>query len=281
MQFGADVVHRHRLLPPPRPQRGRRARLHPAASCTTASRRCATTRTLYAEKLVREGSLTAEQAKAMYDAFNATLEEAFEAAQSFKPNKADWLEGHWSGLKSAGTGDVVETLHDTAVPLDTLREVGAALCRVPDGFNANPKITRQLEAKKQSIDSGEGIDWATGEALAFGTLLLDGHRVRLSGEDVQRGTFSHRHAVSDRPGEPGRIRAAEQHPRGPGEVRGLQLAAVGIRRARLRLRLFARRPAYADAVGRPVRRLRQWRAGHHRPVHRLAARPSGCACPAW
>jgi 2-oxoglutarate dehydrogenase E1 component len=153
-----------------------------------------TTRTLYAEKLVREGSLTAEQAKAMYDAFNATLEEAFEAAQSFKPNKADWLEGHWSGLKSAGDGDEIEKLHDTAVPLDTLREVGAALCRVPDGFNANPKVTRQLEAKKQSIDSGEGIDWATGEALAFGTLLLDGHRVRLSGEDVQRGTFSHRHA---------------------------------------------------------------------------------------
>jgi 2-oxoglutarate dehydrogenase E1 component len=153
-----------------------------------------TTRTLYAEKLVREGSLTAEQAKAMYDAFNATLEEAFEAAQSFKPNKADWLEGHWSGLKSAGAGDEVEKLHDTAVPLDMLREVGAALCRVPVDFNANPKIVRQLEAKKQSIESGEGIDWATGEALAFGTLLLDGHRVRLSGEDVQRGTFSHRHA---------------------------------------------------------------------------------------
>ncbi len=153
-----------------------------------------TTRTLYAEKLVREGSLTAEAAKAMYDAFNATLEQAFEAAQSFKPNKADWLEGHWSGLKSATSGEEVEKLHETAVALDTLREVGGALCRVPADFNANPKIVRQLEAKKQAIDSGEGIDWATGEALAFGTLLLEGHRVRLSGEDVQRGTFSHRHA---------------------------------------------------------------------------------------
>jgi len=153
-----------------------------------------TTRTLYAEKLAREGSLSAEESKAMYDAFNATLEDAFQAAQSFRPNKADWLEGHWSGLKSATAGEEVEKLHETAVPLDTLREVGAALCRVPADFNVNSKIARQLEAKKQSIETGEGIDWATGEALAFGTLLLEGHRVRLSGEDVQRGTFSHRHA---------------------------------------------------------------------------------------
>jgi 2-oxoglutarate dehydrogenase E1 component len=153
-----------------------------------------TTRTLYAEKLAREGSLSAEDSKAMYDAFNATLEDAFQAAQSFRPNKADWLEGHWSGLKSATAGEEVEKLHETAVPLDTLREVGAALCRVPADFNVNSKIARQLDAKRQSIETGEGLDWATGEALAFGTLLLEGHRVRLSGEDVQRGTFSHRHA---------------------------------------------------------------------------------------
>jgi 2-oxoglutarate dehydrogenase E1 component len=153
-----------------------------------------TTRTLYAERLAKEGSLPAEESKAMLDAFQAQLEDAFQAAQSFKPNKADWLEGHWSGLKAVTTGEEVERLHETAVGLDTLREVGAALTRVPADFNLNPKIARQLEAKKQAIDSGEGLDWATGEALAFGTLLLEGHRVRLSGEDVQRGTFSHRHA---------------------------------------------------------------------------------------
>ena len=153
-----------------------------------------TTRTLYAEKLAKEGSISAEEAQAVLDGFTATLEDAYQAAQSFKPNKADWLEGHWTGLKPATAGQDVEQLHETAVALDTLREVGAALCRVPADFNVNPKIARQLEAKKQAIDTGEGIDWATGEALAFGTLLLDGHRVRLSGEDVQRGTFSHRHA---------------------------------------------------------------------------------------
>jgi 2-oxoglutarate dehydrogenase E1 component len=153
-----------------------------------------TTRTLYAERLAAEGSVPAAESKGVWDAFNQTLEDSFQAAQNFKPNKADWLEGHWSGLKAVASGEEVERLHETAVGLDALREVGAALTRVPADFGANPKISRQLEAKKQAIETGEGIDWATGEALAFGTLLLEGHRVRLSGEDVQRGTFSHRHA---------------------------------------------------------------------------------------
>lgn len=193
MQFGADIVldivcyrrHGHNESDEP-------AFTQPIMYNRIKEMR--TTRTLYAERLAREGSLAAEDSKAMYDAFNATLEDAFQAAQSFKPNKADWLEGHWTGLKSATAGEEVEKLHDTAVPLDTLREVGAALCRYPADFNVNSKIARQLEAKKQAIETGEGLDWATGEALAFGTLLLEGHRVRLSGEDVQRGTFSHRHA---------------------------------------------------------------------------------------
>jgi 2-oxoglutarate dehydrogenase E1 component len=154
-----------------------------------------TTRTLYAEQLAAEGSVPAEESKAMLDAFNQKLEQAHEAAHNFKPNKADWLEGHWSGLSAVTSGEEVEQLHATAVPLETLREVGGALARVPDGFAVNPKIARQIEAKRQAIETGEGIDWATGEALGFGTLLLEGHRVRLSGEDVQRGTFSHRHAV--------------------------------------------------------------------------------------
>jgi 2-oxoglutarate dehydrogenase E1 component len=158
-------------------------------------RQMKTTRTLYAERLAAEGSVPAEESKAMLDAFNAQLESAHQASSSFKPNKADWLEGHWTGLKAVGSGEDVEQLHATAVPLETLREVGGALSRVPVDFAVNPKIMRQLEAKRQAIESGEGIDWATGEALAFGTLLLEGHRVRLSGEDVQRGTFSQRHAV--------------------------------------------------------------------------------------
>ena len=153
-----------------------------------------TTRTLYAERLAADGAVTAEQAAAMGEAFQATLEAAYQGAQSYKPNKADWLEGHWSGVKQCGAKSE-QSEGDTAVAAETLKTVGMALARPPADFDLNPKIGRQLDAKRAMIETGEGIDWATGEALAFGTLLLEGHRVRLSGEDTQRGTFSHRHAV--------------------------------------------------------------------------------------
>ncbi len=153
-----------------------------------------TTRNLYAAALAAEGSVTAEESKKILEDYDRTLEEAYAGAKSYKVNKADWLEGHWSGLGQANEEDEYQE-QATAAPLAQLQEVGAALARPPENFDLNPKILRQLEAKKQMIDSGEGIDWATGEALAFGTLMLDGHRVRLSGEDVQRGTFSQRHAV--------------------------------------------------------------------------------------
>ncbi len=153
-----------------------------------------TTRALYAQRLIADGVLTAAEAEAMAAAYTATLEAANAAAKSYKPNKADWLEGHWAGL-SQPDDDVEHIQQPTAVAPETLRQVGAALARVPEGFAVNPKIARQLEAKRAMLETGEGIDWATGEALAFGTLLLEGHRVRLSGEDCQRGTFSQRHAV--------------------------------------------------------------------------------------
>ncbi len=159
-----------------------------------AIRALKTTRTKYAERLVAEGSLSAEEAGAIQARFTAALDDAFEASRTYKPNKADWLEGKWAGLAPGGIEDEAKDC-GTGVALETLREVGEALCRVPDGFDVHPKIARQLDQKRESITSGEGIDWATGEALAFGTLMLEGHNVRLSGEDVQRGTFSHRHAV--------------------------------------------------------------------------------------
>ncbi len=150
-----------------------------------------TTRALYAEKLAAEGSIAAAEAAAMWDSYATSLEEAYEAAQSYKPNKADWLEGHWSGFAHGSKEEEERTGAATA----DLTKVGTALASVPQGFDLNPKLRRQLDAKRQMLESGEGIDWATGEALAFGTLLLEGHRVRLSGEDVERGTFSQRHAV--------------------------------------------------------------------------------------
>jgi 2-oxoglutarate dehydrogenase E1 component len=153
-----------------------------------------TTRNKYADQLIAEGVLDEAGAQAIWDDFNATLESAYDAAKQYKPNKADWLEGHWSGL-TIPDSQAEWTNDPTAVELDVLRKIGAAISSVPADFNVNPKIARQLEAKRTAIETGEGIDWATGEALAYGSLLLDGHRVRLSGEDCQRGTFSQRHAV--------------------------------------------------------------------------------------
>lgn len=153
-----------------------------------------TTRHLYAERLVNEHVVDAEQAKQLYDEFVQTMDDAYAAASGYKPNKADWLEGHWAGFnQSHDEGDNAE--EPTAVDASTLVEIGLSLTRTPSKFDINPKIARQMEAKREMIETGEGIDWATAEALAFGSLLLEGHRVRLSGEDCQRGTFSQRHAV--------------------------------------------------------------------------------------
>ncbi|MBM3503626.1 MAG: 2-oxoglutarate dehydrogenase E1 component [Alphaproteobacteria bacterium] len=151
-----------------------------------------TTRQIYAGSLARRGVMSAEQSEAINKDFHAHLEREFAAATAFKPNRADWLEGVWKGLTTATADD---RRGKTAVKLDVLRKVGKALTHVPEGFQAHRTIQRQLAAKKAAIDAGDGIDWATAEALAFGSLLLEGHGVRLSGQDSQRGTFSQRHAV--------------------------------------------------------------------------------------
>jgi 2-oxoglutarate dehydrogenase E1 component len=151
-----------------------------------------TTRRLYAERLVRDGVLSEAEVEAMASSFIADLESQFAAAENYRPNKADWLEGAWAGLEPAPDDD---RRGDTAVPLDVLREVGRALTTVPEGFHLNRKIARQLDAKRIAIETGEGIDWAGAEALAIATLCAEGTHVRMSGQDSGRGTFSHRHAV--------------------------------------------------------------------------------------
>ncbi|MBF0093824.1 MAG: 2-oxoglutarate dehydrogenase E1 component [Alphaproteobacteria bacterium] len=153
-----------------------------------------TTRALYATRLVSEGLMTEGETDGLVSAFQARMAAELEAAMSYRPNKADWLEGKWKGLAQA-TGEEELRLYRTEVSDDLLREVGRALSTPPAGFNVNSKIQRQLEAKARMIETGEGIDWATGEALAFGTLLAEGTAVRLSGQDSCRGTFSQRHAV--------------------------------------------------------------------------------------
>jgi 2-oxoglutarate dehydrogenase E1 component len=152
----------------------------------------ASTREIYAKRLVSEGVVKQEEIDQMAAEFTAKLEVEYEASKSYKPNKADWLEGAWTGLQAA-SGD--DRRGETAVPVELLKEVGAALSKVPEGFDLNRKLVRQLEAKKHAIETGEGVDWSTAEALAFGTLCAEGTPVRLSGQDSGRGTFSQRHSV--------------------------------------------------------------------------------------
>ena len=151
-----------------------------------------TARELYATRLIAAGLITAEDAEEMAATYRQRLDGEFEAAKTYKPNKADWLEGRWAGL-AAASGEARRG--KTAVDTRVLKKVGRALCEVPDDFNAHRTIGRQLETKRKAIEAGEGIDWATAEALAFGSLLVEGTPVRLSGQDCGRGTFSHRHSV--------------------------------------------------------------------------------------
>lgn len=153
----------------------------------------ATTRELYAKQLVAENVITQSEGDQITQDFMKKLEAEFEASSTYKPNKADWLEGKWAGLEAQGAN----TAHrgETGVELDKLKQIGFKLCEYPKDFAINSKIARQLEAKKKTLETGEGIDWATAEALAYATLVAEGTGVRLSGQDSGRGTFSHRHAV--------------------------------------------------------------------------------------
>ncbi|TFG86315.1 MAG: 2-oxoglutarate dehydrogenase E1 component, partial [Hyphomicrobiales bacterium] len=152
-----------------------------------------TTREIYAERLVADGVLSKAEAEAMAADWQNRLEAEYVAANSYKPNKADWLAGAWSGFDKARGYDARRG--QTAVPIEALQKIGAALSRIPEGFNANRKIVRLLHAKQKMFETGNDFDWAIAEALAFGTLLTEGHPVRLSGQDSIRGTFSHRHAA--------------------------------------------------------------------------------------
>jgi 2-oxoglutarate dehydrogenase E1 component len=151
-----------------------------------------TTRELYAWKLVTDGEMAQDEVDGLAEEFRGHLDHQFDVAANYKANRAMWFEGRWKGVGKAH-GEVRRGR--TAVGERRLKQVGAALTRVPDGFVLHPTIRRLLDAKKKIFDSGEGIDWGTAEALAFGTLLQEGHHVRLSGQDCGRGTFSHRHAV--------------------------------------------------------------------------------------
>ena len=153
---------------------------------------------LCAAKLEAEGVIDAGWADAHRAEFVARLEGDFEAAKSYKPNKADWFAGRWSGLHAPADPENARRNISTGVSDKLFDSIGRTLTTIPGDVEVHKTLRRVIDARGAMFadkSDGEVFDWATAESLAFGTLLSEGYQVRLSGQDSGRGTFSQRHAV--------------------------------------------------------------------------------------
>ena len=151
-----------------------------------------TTRKIYEKKLIENGTISMEESKKIIDDFKNFLDDEFNAAKNYNPNKADWLEGTWTGLSTA-TFDARRG--KTSVKKEKLVDIAKKIHQIPNDFSAHKRIQKIYGERLDTVIKGKNIDWATAESLAFATLLNEGYGVRISGQDVGRGTFSHRHAV--------------------------------------------------------------------------------------
>ncbi len=150
---------------------------------------------VYAARLEAEGVIDSEAAAHMRYDFNALLEQEFEAGKSYKANEADWFAGRWSGLHKPADPETSRRNVHTAIEKKLFESLGRTLTTVPADLTIHKTLQRVLDAKKAMFDNGAGFDWATAEALAYGSLVAEGFNVRLSGQDSGRGTFSQRHAI--------------------------------------------------------------------------------------
>ncbi|UXC91168.1 2-oxoglutarate dehydrogenase E1 component [Sphingobium sp. RSMS] len=150
---------------------------------------------VYSARLKAEGVVDDDFVAQVTGDFVNHLEEEFEAGKSYKPNKADWFAGRWSGLHKPADAETSRQSVDSAISQKLFDSLGKTLTAIPEGLNVHKTLKRVIDAKAEMFKSGENFDWATGEALAFGSLLSEGYGVRLSGQDSGRGTFSQRHAV--------------------------------------------------------------------------------------
>jgi 2-oxoglutarate dehydrogenase E1 component len=153
-----------------------------------------TTLEIYSKKLVGEDIVSAGEVETMKSQWRAHLDAELDAGAGYRANKADWLDGRWSGYTTAGDADDPRR-GQTGVEIATLKDIGGRITAVPPDFHLHKTLQRFLDNRRKAIETGAGIDWATAEALAFCSLLLERHRVRLSGQDSERGTFSQRHSV--------------------------------------------------------------------------------------
>ncbi|CAI0443077.1 unnamed protein product [Linum tenue] len=147
---------------------------------------------IYQKKLLESGEVTQEEIDRIHNKVESILNEEYANSKDYVLKRTDWLSSHWAGFKSP---QQLSRIRNTGVNPEVLMNVGRAITTIPDDMKAHKQVKRIYEERARMIESGEGIDWALGEALAFGTLLVEGNHVRLSGQDVERGTFSHRHAV--------------------------------------------------------------------------------------
>ena len=151
-------------------------------------------REIYKEKLLKEGVIGEEIVKQKEAEFKALLEVNFEASKEIERNHIfPFMPEEWEGFTIA-TEETVNATANTAYPAEKLKEIAKAVSTVPEGKKLIKKVSRLIEGRGKMIEDDK-IDWGLGEALAYGSILTDGRNVRLSGEDVERGTFSHRHAV--------------------------------------------------------------------------------------
>jgi 2-oxoglutarate dehydrogenase E1 component len=154
-----------------------------------------TVREIYARKLASEGTVTAEESEKIAAAIMDKLDAAQQIAKKggLKPKNSD-LEESWKNLKRASTEDFFRPVR-TQLDAKTLVSIAEKINSMPAGFQVHPKLARFFEARLKAVRDGKGIDWGSGEALAYASLMAEGHSVRLSGQDVERGTFSHRQSV--------------------------------------------------------------------------------------
>jgi len=150
---------------------------------------------IYGNKLIAEGVVDQAWIDEQTKAYLAELEDDFQAAPSYAPDKADWFGGRWAGLGRPDEPLLGRRNIPTAISAEEVKRLGDLLTTVPEDLHIHKTLQRILNAKKEMFASGVGFDWATAEALAFGSLLAEGGCVRLSGQDSCRGTFSQRHAV--------------------------------------------------------------------------------------
>ena len=150
---------------------------------------------LYADRLIKEGAIEPGFSDEVTKGFVDHLEQEFEAAKSYNPNEADWFAGRWSGFNKPADPETARRNVPTGIDRKLFDSLGRTLTTVPDDIQIHKTLARVIDAKRETFARGDGFDWATGEALAFGSLLSEGYNVRLSGQDSGRGTFSQRHAV--------------------------------------------------------------------------------------